>query len=53
MITSYINGNISTVKQDLENSPYSLGELLEYYVLEYKPSMEAVILFVKRLGSDC
>ena len=49
-LESYVNGNIKTVKEWLNNSGYTLGEFLEIYVENYDSSIEDIILFVKALG---
>lgn len=51
LIESYLNGNISFVRNRLQNSSYTLGELLEYFVYHsgYCPSTDEIVMFVKRL----
>ena len=48
-LESYINGNITHVRNWLQNATISLGELLEFYIYDYKPSTREIVLFVKRL----
>ena len=51
-IESYLNGNISYVRNLLQNSAsFSLGELLEYFVNHsgYCPTTDEIVMFVKRL----
>lgn len=55
-LESYVNGNISFVKEWLAdaNTAWGLtfGEFLESYVNGYNPSVEQILLFVKRLAPD-
>ena len=52
LINSYLNGNISYVREQLRNScSFSMGELLDYFVNHtgYYPTTDEIVLFVKRL----
>lgn len=49
-LESYVNGNIGYVKSWLEDSGYTLGQFLEYYIEEYDPDKRDIVLFVKRLS---
>ena len=49
-IESYVNGNISFVREHLVNATYSLSEFLDQYVAECDPSVEDVQLFIRRLS---
>lgn len=52
LLESYINGNISYVRQQLINAPYSLSEMLDQYITEYNPDINAIQLFIRRLSTD-
>jgi len=48
-LESFINGNLSIVREWLKNATISLGEFLEIYIHEYSPSDEEIVFFVKSL----
>ena len=49
LLESYINGNISHVRERLINEPYGFTEFFDAYVDNYDPSIEDIKLFVRRL----
>ena len=48
-IQSYVNGSISDVKRWLVNSPFSLGEFLDFYIDSENPTSKQIVRFVKRM----
>ncbi len=50
MIESYVNGNISYVRECLHNSAsISLSEFLEIYIQEMNPSTDEIVRFINRM----
>lgn len=50
LLESYVNGNISYVKEQLINEPYSLSDLYNAYIDACDPTPTELMLFVLRLA---
>lgn len=50
-IESYINGNGEAARKWLQNSNWSLGDILEVYIYMYEPDNHSIISFVKKMES--
>jgi hypothetical protein len=50
LVHSYVNGNITHVKDQMRIYSISLGDLLETYIDVEIPSQDNIVLFVKRLS---
>ena len=49
LLESYVNGNISHVRERLVNEPYGFTEFFDAYIEMYNPSINDIKLFVRRL----
>lgn len=50
LLDSYINGNLSQVREEIKENNYNLGDIMEYYVEDYNADINDCILLAKRLG---
>jgi len=51
LLESYVNGNISYVKQQLIDNDYLFSELYDLYIAQYDPNQYQLDLFVSRLDN--
>jgi len=50
VMNSYMTGNFSHVKQQIDDREITLFELFEYYVDYHNPSQHNLKLFIRRLS---